>query len=173
MKIKSLRKRTKLSQSQFANKYAIPLKTLQKWEQDIADPLPYLVSLIQDDIAYEEFISIEKYMLKGKNDSFKVINKNRYKNIEHVHPIQQENVGKIVNALMDYETVKKIIIFGSSVTPKCNYQSDLDVYVELDKEENVKTYDVDVPVDFWTNFNVDPKMLEEIKMKGVVVYDRN
>ena len=64
------------------------------------------------------------------------------------------------------------MIFGSSITYKCNYDSDIDMYVELSKDENVKTYNVDCPVDFWTNFNVPQEMLSEIKSKGVVVYER-
>ena len=171
MNIKELRKQIKLSQSEFAKKYGIPVRTLQKWEQGAAEPLPYLMSLIQDEISEEEYINVSKYFIEPKN-TFKVVRKNRFKNIQHIHPIQQARIEQILENLKQYESVKKVVVFGSSVTYKCNYDSDIDLYVELSKDENVKTYDVDCPVDFWTNFNVPPAMLEEIKSKGVVVYDR-
>lgn len=171
MKINDLRKQINLSQSQFAKKYGIPVRTLQKWEQGAAEPLPYLMALIQDEITDEEFMDVSKYFIKPSN-TFKVTRKKRFKNIEYIHPIQQKNIEDILEALKQHDSVKKVVVFGSSVTYKCNYDSDIDIYVELSKDENVKSYNIETPVDFWTNFNVSPAMLEEIKNKGVVVYDR-
>lgn len=170
-KVKDLRKQADLSQSQFAEKYGIPVRTLQKWEQGAAEPLPYLMALIQDEITEEEYIDVSKYFITPQN-VFKICTKRKFKNIEHVHPIQQARIQKIIDALKEYESVQKIVVFGSSVTHKCTYESDIDLYVELSKEEHVKSYSVDCPVDFWTNFTVAPEMLPEIQSKGVVVYDR-
>lgn len=168
--LKSLRKQFNLSQSEFAKKYGIPLRTLQKWEQQVNDPLPYLMSLIQKDIDREQYINIEKYVYKSTNKFERVIRDN-YQNIERIHPIQQQRVSLLIQTLKQYREVKKIIVFGSSVTYKCNYESDLDIYVELSKNINVKKYNLDCPVDFWTNFSVEPVILKEIKKKGVIVYD--
>lgn len=167
--LKQLRKQIELSQSQFAKKYGIPVRTLQKWEQGVAEPLPYLMALIQDEIDIEEYIKVEQFLLKNSTKYFEVVS-NPFKNANKIHPVQQKNVFKIIEELKKYDEVKKIVIFGSSVTTKCNYESDLDLYVELTKEKNVKTYLVDVPVDFWTNFTVEPAMMEEINKKGVLVY---
>ena len=45
--IKELRQKTGLSQSQFAKKYHIPLKTLQFWEQGRRVPPSYVVWLLR------------------------------------------------------------------------------------------------------------------------------
>lgn len=49
-KIKQIREKTGLSQSQFAKKYDIPLKTLQHWEIGTSTPTDYLVKLIENDV---------------------------------------------------------------------------------------------------------------------------
>lgn len=48
--IKDLRTLTGLSQSQFSQKYNIPIKTLQHWEGGYSDPAPYLLNLLEKDI---------------------------------------------------------------------------------------------------------------------------
>lgn len=47
MTIKELRKLTKLSQSKFAAKFHIPLKTLQSWEQGIRKPTEYTLYMLE------------------------------------------------------------------------------------------------------------------------------
>ena len=167
--IRKLRKQLALSQSKFAKKYGIPVRTLQKWEQGVAEPLPYLMALIQEEIDIEDYIKVEQFYLTNTSKQFEVVSK-PFKNANKIHPVQQNNVLKIIEELSKYDEVKKIIVFGSSVTNRCNYESDLDIYVELTKEKNVKTYSVDVSVDFWTNFTVEPPMMEEINNNGVLVY---
>lgn len=172
MNIFELRTITKLSQSQFAKKYNIPVRTLQKWEQGASNPPAYLISLIKDDISNEQFFDVQKFLIKKVAHKFKIVIKNTFKNISKIHPIQQQRVYDIIEELKKYESVEKIVIFGSSVTSRCTYESDLDIYVVLNKMEKVKTYSIDCPVDFWTNFTIDESMNEEIKSKGVVVYER-
>ena len=45
-RIKELRKKTGLSQSRFAAKFEIPVRTLQQWEQGISAPPEYLVRMM-------------------------------------------------------------------------------------------------------------------------------
>ena len=45
-RIKELRKQTGLSQSKFAAKFGIPVRTLQQWEQGISAPPEYLVRMM-------------------------------------------------------------------------------------------------------------------------------
>ena len=99
-------------------------------------------------------------------------NENAFRNAKLVHPIHQRHVYEIIKELRKYKSVKKIIIFGSSVTKRCTYESDIDLYVELLKEERVQSYLVDCPVDFWTNYTVLKDFLGEILKTGVVVYKR-
>lgn len=170
-KIKKLRHKSKMSQREFSKKFGIPVRTLQKWEQEESDPTPYLLSLIQAEITLEEYLDYTKYMIKPHN-KFKRVIKNNFLNIEKVHPIQQKRIFKILKELKKHKEVKKVVVFGSSVTSLCNYESDIDLYVELSEDKNVKTYDVDCPVDYWTNFSTEKDMLDEIVRKGVVVYAR-
>ena len=66
-----------------------------------------------------------------------------------------------------------IIIFGSAVTAGCNPWSDIDIYFETDTP--LKKYPVvlgDDVFDNWSNFTAEGELLEEIRKKGVVVYER-
>lgn len=47
MTIQEIRALTSLSQSQFCEKYHIPLPTLRKWEQGKREPPDYLVELLE------------------------------------------------------------------------------------------------------------------------------
>jgi len=53
-KIKKLRKKTGLSQSKFAAKFGIPVRTLQQWEQGISAPPEYLVRMMAYIMLLEE-----------------------------------------------------------------------------------------------------------------------
>lgn len=44
--IKDLRRKTGLTQKEFASNYGIPVSTLRKWEQGEASPPPYLLTLL-------------------------------------------------------------------------------------------------------------------------------
>ncbi len=44
--IKELREKTGMTQKEFAEKFAIPVSTLRKWEQGEATPASYVISLI-------------------------------------------------------------------------------------------------------------------------------
>ncbi len=48
MTIKELRESTGLSQSKFAEKYHIPVGTLQHWEQGVRKPPEYVVYLLSE-----------------------------------------------------------------------------------------------------------------------------
>lgn len=53
MNIKELREDLGLSQSQFAKKFGIPVRTLQGWEIDRRKPPEYVVQMIQRIIELE------------------------------------------------------------------------------------------------------------------------
>lgn len=46
-KIKAIRAAENLSQTQFAKKYEIPLKSLQNWEQGEREPPAYVVKFLE------------------------------------------------------------------------------------------------------------------------------
>jgi predicted nucleotidyltransferase len=97
-----------------------------------------------------------------------------FKNIHRIFPTQQVEIAKMIDVCKNIANVKRIIIFGSSVTAQCNPWSDIDIYFELNKEMNklpvVK--DTQAVWDKWDTFSVDKNLLSEILDKGVVVYER-
>lgn len=54
MTIKELRERTGLSQRKFAEKFDIPLKTIQTWEFGASEPRPYIISMIVRILDFED-----------------------------------------------------------------------------------------------------------------------
>lgn len=71
-----------------------------------------------------------------KKEKFKVCINNPFDNCEYVYPIQQKKVAEMIDHLKEDNNVKKIILFGSSVTSKCHRDSDIDIYVEISYEKN-------------------------------------
>ena len=97
-----------------------------------------------------------------------------FKNAEYVFPTQQNDVFKIISAAKKDPNIKKVIVFGSSVTSACNPWSDIDVYFELNEDNpaNIDVCGIEVPVDKWDNFSVDERLRKEIDETGVVVYEK-
>lgn len=91
-------------------------------------------------------------------------------NCEKVYPIQQKKVKCLIDILSNNSNIKKIIVFGSSVTDRCHIDSDVDIFIELEKEERrlIKKY-INFKFDLWTNFDVDNRLLNEIMKNGVLV----
>ena len=54
MTIKELRKQTGLSQSQFARKFHLNVRTLQTWEQNTRPTPEYVIYLISSVLEYEK-----------------------------------------------------------------------------------------------------------------------
>ena len=95
-----------------------------------------------------------------------------FENCSRIFPTQQKSVNKLITTFSRDSNVRRIIIFGSSVTSACNPWSDIDIYVELDEDRKLPKYDVEESVDLWTNFLVDERLFREIKEHGVEVYER-
>lgn len=96
-----------------------------------------------------------------------------FKNAEFIFPTQQRDVLKIVNTVKLDANIRRVIIFGSSVTSACNPWSDVDVYFELDKDKRLPVFGLENSLDAWTNFSVDKELLSSILDTGVTVYERD
>lgn len=105
--------------------------------------------------------------------SWKCITEEHFDNQQYVFQTQQADVLRLVHGAKKDKNVKKIIIFGSSVTAQCNPWSDIDAYFEEEKDLlHFSFAGIEAAVDFWTNFTVDEALLAEIEEKGVCVYER-
>ena len=96
-----------------------------------------------------------------------------YSNAKLIFPTKQREVGKIIAICKEDPNIKRITVFGSSVTSACNPWSDIDVYFELERPvANLPVFGLESAVDKWDNYNVSDELLMEIQKRGVVVYER-
>lgn len=63
---------------------------------------------------------------------FPIVVKTDCKNIYCVYPLKQKVVAELYNIALKYEEIRKIYIFGSTVTGRCNIESDLDICIDAD-----------------------------------------
>lgn len=100
------------------------------------------------------------------------------RNIRNIFPTKQNGVALRLRAALKTGKVIYAIVFGSSVSNRCNPWSDIDIYFELSSPfEFGEPYDLmteqdDSATDLWTNYDVDEGLLKEIQETGVLVYER-
>lgn len=97
-----------------------------------------------------------------------------FKNVQKIFPTKQKYIAKMVEICKSDPNIKKVIIFGSTVTAGCNPWSDIDIYFEVkDKSKKLPGIKSHTQAfDKWSNFTVDQNLLNEIKKEGVIVYER-
>lgn len=94
-----------------------------------------------------------------------------------IHPYQQRNVAKLIEAAKDLPSIKRIYVFGSSVEDRCSILSDLDIAVEWNYEDWEEASKLrrslgDIDVDMLDYREGDTSRVQrDIETKGVVVYD--
>jgi addiction module RelB/DinJ family antitoxin len=95
------------------------------------------------------------------------------RNLSHIHPLNRKRVQILAEHIAKNPAVENIRIFGSSVRKDCSDASDVDIYVELNKEipkhELIQAF-FDFPYDLWTNFSVDKHLYDEIMNTSVLIY---
>lgn len=107
------------------------------------------------------------------------INKERFNflNCERIFPTAAWDVDKLVKHYSKDPNVERVIMFGSSVNYSfdCHY-SDLDIYLEVDDNKyHNQCPDLDHGCDILYNWDTDydEPVMNDIRMKGVVVYERD
>ena len=182
--IKDLRQQMGLSQSQFAERFGIPVRTIQQWEQGKSSPPSYVSDMMVKLAGYSEPIIIEKVRKRSVGDTplvnysiptsdrWKICIDDAFTNCEKIYPIQQRKVREIIDDARRNKAVKQIVIFGSSVTNQCHVGSDVDVFFEMTKDMNPLKEAHDFEIDAWNNYNANSRMKNEITKKGVIVYER-
>lgn len=88
--IKSLRQQTKLTQKEFADKFSIPLRTIQKWERNGSTPPEYVPQLIELSIFTENTeLFMETYWKDEKTATVRLDSMYAYITRYTTHPIKQ------------------------------------------------------------------------------------
>lgn len=78
-------------------------------------------------------MTTKEYLEARKNKNWKfnnVVGKNAFLNVEHIHPLKQQQVEKIVQAAQNDSAVNRVIVFGSSIRYDCDITSDLDLCID-------------------------------------------
>lgn len=97
-----------------------------------------------------------------------------------IHSAKIEYIDKICYAAAQSNIVKRLFIFGSAVTDSCTDDSDLDICVDTDCEDNdVKLFNLystiskicDYNCDILTYRKLGSQIKGEVDSKGVIVYE--
>lgn len=173
MGIAAIRHQVGLSQSEFARRFDIPVRTLQQWEQGKSSPPQYVLSMIKKLLPYVFGTLAEQDQARfaiPERDRWKVCIDRPFQNCDRIYPIQQRKVRALLDDLMRDKNVERVVVFGSSTTERCHQGSDVDIYVETADEKAPLIKPHDFSFDLWTNHAVDARLREEIERTGVTVY---
>ena len=94
-------------------------------------------------------------MTKAKFNVLKGCETDKF-DMSRVHPLKQREVLKIYNLLSKSELVESVIIFGSSISMKCNIESDLDLAIYVTEQcSNIERNEIDILVQEATDWDCD------------------
>lgn len=117
-------------------------------------------------------------------NGFPVVKELRYntKLYEKIYPIVQFEVEGIINILQDTEGLDFVILFGSSLSWRCHYESDIDLAIGISegydfykvlKEVRTKLNSLEIrEIDILIYNELDSDILKENIDKGLVIYER-
>ncbi len=129
MNIKEIREATGMTQKEFAQRYAIPIGTIRRWEYGESTPAPYIIDLIASQLPLRKEHLKEIKTRNGiiyyyDKDTRSLMDKKgtRIKINHTLEDIKEQNLPLYVNDLFEsyYETIKKF-----------------DQDCKLDKEEDI------------------------------------
>lgn len=97
-----------------------------------------------------------------------------------IHPLKAYAVKNICEIALEYPVIKRLIVFGSAATEHCTENSDLDICVDTDANDNDRTlidaytrmseacnYDCDI----LTYRKLGSRLRTEVDATGVLVYE--
>lgn len=116
-----------------------------------------------------------------KIKDFPVVVRTDCKNIRRIYPSKQKDVANIYDAALNHEVIRKIYEFGSSVTGRCNIDSDLDIFIDEDTSDGVKIFHIQKEVGDICGWNCDivmyssagERLKKTIQEEGVVIYEQS
>ncbi len=99
--------------------------------------------------------------------------------ISKINKIKLDSVNKMIKAARKYPFVRRLIIFGSSVTDRCTEESDIDVCMDVgDKTQGLDLFNFHADIckccdsncDILNYHRLNGNLKNEIDKKGVIVY---
>ena len=113
------------------------------------------------------------YVFKIKNDECK-----SYEKLKYIFPTMQNNVMIIINIVSKYAFVKRLIVFGSAITPNFGLGSDIDISIETSEVDDdifhkmIKeiVLSISTEIDIIHYNEIHSQNLKEEIDKGVCVY---
>lgn len=78
-------------------------------------------------------MTMQEYLIRRKSSDWKfntIVDKNSFQHVNKIHPLKQKLVKDIVQVAKNDDSVKKIIVFGSSTRYDCDITSDLDLCID-------------------------------------------
>ena len=82
--------------------------------------------------------------------------------IREIHPLKQRLAAKIADLVQETNLCKRVIVFGSSISMKCNMYSDIDVAVELINDSRENRNYVSEIIGETSNWNYDVIWLNDL-----------
>lgn len=186
-KIYELRLQTGLNRKDFSAKVGIPYMTLTDWELGKHDAPEYVYRLLEyyiklngllinDSVSNLQINNINNYFSNPSEchiweeqdnyvTNFPVVETHSIVPVKNIYPLKQKDAIRIHDALCDDNRVNNIILFGSSVTMRCNKNSDLDLSVRLypDYINNSVKNEVSEKIQSICDWNADIIWFDRIK----------
>lgn len=114
-----------------------------------------------------------------KMQRFPVTVKTKCKNISRVYPLKQKQVAEIFDRASGFDIIRRIFVFGSSVTSKCNIDSDLDLCIDADTSDGMKVYEMQRAFgeacawncDILMYSNIGKTLRDTVQKEGVIIYE--
>lgn len=194
--IKERREELGYSQSQFAELNDINLRSLQEYEQgrkpvkSIKGDVLYKISkglgcsiedILVERTYHTDYIlpnHLDKYAkvlsnikLYGEYYKFPIVADSKKIDMSRIHPLKQKLVVKLNESLTSEENIASIMLFGSSITMRCTYESDIDLAVRLKQEsvsEKIKN-DISEKIQNISDWNADILWFDRLT-KGDRIY---
>lgn len=112
---------------------------------------------------------------------FPIVVQTDCKNIYRVYPLKQKIAAKLYNIGKQYPEIRRIYIFGSSVTDKCNIHSDIDICIDADVSDGLQIYNIQKNMGDACDWNCDivmynslgTRLKNTIQKEGVVIYEQS
>ncbi|MGN1098244.1 MAG: nucleotidyltransferase domain-containing protein [Clostridia bacterium] len=116
-----------------------------------------------------------------KLKKFPVVVQTDCKNINRIYPLKQQIAADLYEVAQKFDEIKKIYIFGSSVTPQCGIDSDIDICIDADVSDGMRIFNMQSEIGKLCDWNCDiimycnigTSLKETIRKEGVVIYEQS